>query len=223
MSRRKRQIEKVFKVFCEGDTEYNYFEYIRKNKKISLAIKPVNMKGGGYSNFLSRIQEDANSNCLAKFIIIDADRALSVQGEDKELKKIIDYCLVQNESKRIPHILILDFPDFEYVACLHIFSYKNQEAQQFIKKELGYSDIDDFKADEKVYKVLTESGKGSIEQLLSKINSKTKIINNEFTYHKSKYEVSVRMKYDLDKLGLRGTNFSDFYDVLANFGVGIDP
>ena len=48
MSRKKRLVEKVFKVFCEGDTEYNYFEYIRKNKKVSLAIRPINMKGGGY-------------------------------------------------------------------------------------------------------------------------------------------------------------------------------
>lgn len=44
MSRKKRLVEKVFKVFCEGDTEYNYFEYIRKNKKVSLAIRPINMK-----------------------------------------------------------------------------------------------------------------------------------------------------------------------------------
>ena len=51
MSRKKRLVKKVFKVFCEGDTEYNYFEYIRKNKKVSLAIRPINMKGGGYANF----------------------------------------------------------------------------------------------------------------------------------------------------------------------------
>ena len=53
-------------------TILNTFE---KNKKASLAIKPVNMKGGGYANFLNRLKEDANSNCLAKFIIIDGDRA----------------------------------------------------------------------------------------------------------------------------------------------------
>lgn len=28
MSRKKRQIDKIFKVFCEGDTEHSYFEYI---------------------------------------------------------------------------------------------------------------------------------------------------------------------------------------------------
>ena len=73
MSRKKQ-------VFCEGDTEYNYFEYIRKNKKVSLAIRPINMKGGGYANFLDQIKGDANSNCLAKFIVIDGDRAFKQWG-----------------------------------------------------------------------------------------------------------------------------------------------
>ena len=85
MSRKKRGIDKVFKIFCEGDTEHNYFEYIRKNKKVSLAIRPINMKGGGYASFLEKIEGDANSNCLAKFIVIDGDRALTVSGEMEAL------------------------------------------------------------------------------------------------------------------------------------------
>ena len=54
MSRKKRLVEKDFKVFCEGDTEHNYFEYIRKNKKVSLAIRPINMDtvGSGTIKFL---------------------------------------------------------------------------------------------------------------------------------------------------------------------------
>lgn len=188
MSRKKRVVEKVFKVFCEGDTEHNYFEYIRKNRKVSLTIRPINMKGGGYANFLDQIERDANSNCLAKFIVIDGDRTLSVPGEQDALKRIIDYCKIQNSSKRIPHILIIDYPDFEYVACLHTYAYKGQNVEQYIKRELGYRDIDAFKADDKVFKVLVESGKGSIEQLIKSVNHATAIVNNNFSINKSKYE-----------------------------------
>lgn len=221
MSRKKRGIDKVFKIFCEGDTEHNYFEYIRKNKKVSLAIRPINMKGGGYASFLEKIEGDANSNCLAKFIVIDGDRALTVSGEMEALLKIINYCKVQNSSKRIPHILIIDFPDFEYVACLHTFSFKGQNVEQYIKKELGYKDIDAFKADDKVFKVLVESGKGSIEQLLSSINPNTAVVNNVFTINKSQYEVSVDTKIEINNLGKKGTNFDEFYRVLNGFGVVI--
>lgn len=61
MSRKERSIKKVFKVFCEGDTEYNYFDNIRTTKNISLAIRPVNMGGGGYANFISKLKCDSNN------------------------------------------------------------------------------------------------------------------------------------------------------------------
>lgn len=223
MSRQKRGIEKSFKVFCEGDTEYNYFEYIRKNRKVSLALRPVNMKGGGYANFLAKIREDANSNCLAKFIVIDGDRAEKIEGESAALWNIINYCKVQNDSKRIPHILIIDYPDFEYVACLHTYNYKGQNVEQYIKRELGYSDIETFKADKDIFKVLVESGKGSIAQLQKSINKNTQVIKNVFTINKSQFEIQVQdMIVSKESLGIKGTNFNEFYEVLHEMGVTIE-
>lgn len=219
MSRKKRKVDKVFKIFCEGDTEYNYFEYIRKNKKVSLAIRPINMGGGGYASFLNQLEQDPNSNCLAKFIVIDGDRALSVPGEREALNKIIDFCEKQNSSKRIPHILIIDYPDFEYVACLHTYAFKGRNVEQYIKRELGYRDIDEFKADDKVFKVLAESGKGSVEQLLKSINHNTVIVENKFSIHKSQFEISVESKFHMSNLGKKGTNFDDFFKVLREFDV----
>ena len=219
MSRKNRGINKTFKIFCEGDTEYNYFEYIRQNKKVSLAIKPTNMRGGGYTNFLKRIKEDPNSNCLAKFIVIDGDRAISNSKEKNVLMDIISYCKMQNSSKRIPHILIIDYPDFEYVACLHTYNYKKQDVGQYIQKNLGYKDVEAFKADEKVFKVLTETGKGSVEHLLASINQATKIVENSFSINKSKYEISVESNINMSNLGKKGTNFDDFYKVLKDFNI----
>ncbi len=82
MSRKVREIKK-FKIFCEGDTEYHYIDEMRRQWKLSIALKLVNMKGGGYSSFLECIKIDGNTNCLAKFIIIDADRAVVEEGERK--------------------------------------------------------------------------------------------------------------------------------------------
>lgn len=217
MSRKKRQTEKIFKIFCEGDTEYNYFEYIRKNSAIKLAIKPINMNGGGYLNYLSKIKEDANSNCVAKFVVIDGDRACSVSGELAQLKNIINYCILQNDNKTTPHILIINFPDFEYVACLHTISYKGQKTEQYIKQCLKYSDLESFKSDKNLYKILTQENKGSINQLLQSINSNTAVIHNEFSYNKSKYELFVKTEAYLQNLGIKGTNFNDFYNVLDIF------
>lgn len=83
MSRKVRETKKNFKVFCEGDTEYHYIERMRQEKRISIAIKTVNMQGGGYKSFLDKLKTDGTKNCLAKFIIIDGDRAVKEQGEKK--------------------------------------------------------------------------------------------------------------------------------------------
>ena len=74
MSRQKRELQKNFVVFCEGDTEYNYINKMRKKPGVKIAIKPINMHGGGYANFLKYIKKESQTNCLAKFIIVDADR-----------------------------------------------------------------------------------------------------------------------------------------------------
>lgn len=51
MSRKIRTSRKNFKVFCEGDTEYHYIDEMRRQERLSITLKPVNMKGGGYRNF----------------------------------------------------------------------------------------------------------------------------------------------------------------------------
>lgn len=184
-----------------------------------MAIRPINMKGGGYANFLDQIKEDANSNCLAKFIVIDGDRALSFPGELDVLKGIIDYCKKQNSSKRTPHILIIDYPDFEYVACLHTYAYKGQKVEQYIKREFGYRDVDAFKADDKVFKVLVESGKGSIEQLINSVNHATAIVNNDFSINKSKYEIFVKSTINMSNLGKKELILMTFIRSWVNLGL----
>lgn len=54
MSRPTRILQKRFIVFCEGDTEYNYIDHMRKKQGVHLVLKPINMRGGGYSNFLNQ-------------------------------------------------------------------------------------------------------------------------------------------------------------------------
>ncbi len=61
MSRKQRILKKRYAIFCEGDTEYNYTEKMRKNQGVELVLKPINMHGGGYSNFLRQIKKEAQT------------------------------------------------------------------------------------------------------------------------------------------------------------------
>ena len=43
MSRKERVLKKRYAIFCEGDTEYNYIDKMRKNQGVELVLKPINM------------------------------------------------------------------------------------------------------------------------------------------------------------------------------------
>lgn len=217
MSRPKREIRKSFKVFCEGDTEYNYIDEMRRQKKLSIALKAVNMKGGGYSNFLEQIKTDGTVNCLAKFIIIDGDRAVADAGEKKNLRELLEYCCIQNQSERIPHFLIINHPDFEYIACLHTPGYKGQNAAQYIIKDLGYKSIEDFKSDQKVYNFLNSRG-NSEGIMLSSLKGKARFIINNYSVSKTQYEIKISSTADdWTRLEQKGSNINEFFEVIHCF------
>lgn len=216
MSRETREIKKTFKVFCEGDTEYHYIDKMRKERRLSIALKPVNMRGGGYSSFLEQVKTDGTANCLAKFIIVDGDRAVADEGEKKNLRELLEYCIVQNRSERIPHFLIIDYPDFEYIACLHIPKYKGQNVAQYIVKELGYKSVDDFKADENVYTVLNTKGNSS-SLMCTRLNKDNCVILNNYSINKRIYEIKASTVYNWDKLGRKGSNIDEFFAVISSF------
>ena len=159
MSRKERSLKKRYVIFCEGDTEYNYIEKMRKNQGVELVLKPINMHGGGYANFLKCIKKEAKSNYLAKFIIIDADRITASKGERDNFTELLEYCKLQNKKKTTPHFLIVDNPDFEYVSCLHDPGFKGQDTKRYIEKIWKYKSLDDFKNDGKVYSFLNSDGR----------------------------------------------------------------
>lgn len=216
MSRKTRITKKIFKVFCEGDTEYNYIDEMRRQKNLSIALKPVNMKGGGYSSFLEHVKTDGTTNCLAKFIIIDGDKAVTEGSEKKNLRELLNYCILQNQSGRIPLFLIVNYPDFEYIACMHTQKYKGQNVAQYIVKELGYKSIDEFKADKKVYDALNANG-NSYALMLSTLRNENCFVINNYSISKKQYEIKISTIYDWEKLGRKGSNINEFFEVINSF------
>ncbi len=212
MSRPKRELRKKFVIFCEGDTEYNYIDAMRLRQGVELALKPINMQGGGYTNFLSAIKREASNNCLAKFIIIDFDRVKKHSGELPKLKQLIRYCELQNYSGKIPHFLILDNPDFEYIACLHIADYSGQDAETYIGRRLGFGNLEKFKALENVYDYLN-TGDNSYNLMLSRLQKK--IIVNSYRINKTNFEIKILgTEIIWEHENERGSNINEFFEII---------
>jgi len=212
LSRPKRILRKKFIVFCEGDTEYNYVDGMRLKQGVELALKPVNMQGGGYSSFLNEIKKEASNNCLAKFIIIDFDRVKKHSGELEKLKEIIEYCKLQNDSKRIPCFLILDNPDFEYIACLHIEDYRGQDTKKYIEDSLGFGSLDKFKNKKDIYCYLNTNC-NSYNRMLSRLRGK--VLINHYQINKANFDIKIsNMELIWDNSSKRGSNINEFFEVI---------
>lgn len=212
MSRPKRALRKRFIVFCEGDTEYNYIDAMRLKQGVELALKPINMQGGGYAGFLEEIKKEADNNCLAKFILVDYDRARKHPGELPRLKELIQYCKLQNSSKKLPHFLILDNPDFEYIACLHIGSYRGQDTKGYIEQTLGMGSIEKFKAMRDVYDYLNTKD-NSYRRMLSRLREK--IVVNHYQINKSGFEIKISdTEIIWEHENEKGSNINELFEVL---------
>ncbi len=214
MSRKQRVLKKRYAIFCEGDTEYNYTDKMRKKQGVELVLKPINMHGGGYSNFLRQIKKEAQTNYLAKFIIVDADRIVSVPGEKEKFLELLEYCRIQNDKGNIPIFVIADNPDFEYVACLHDPEYKGQDTKSYIVKTWGYKSLEAFKNDTEVYEFLN-SGKKSFENLLGLLRRQDKLVRNQYEIKKKTFDISIKSTiFNQDMLEQRGSNIEEFFDVI---------
>lgn len=214
MSRRERILRKRYIVFCEGDTEFNYINAMRLNQGVELSIKPINMHGGGYKNFLDTVKAEAKNNCLAKFIIIDYDRVTKHFGEKASLVRLIEYCILQNKIGTIPHFLIINNPDFEYLACLHIKKYHGQDSKVFIEKDLGFECIDNLKNKGDIYDFLNSQG-NSFGILLARLKDCNKIIINRYITSKKYFEINIKESIvDLENSCIRSSNINELFEIL---------
>lgn len=214
MSRPKKELQKRFVVFCEGDTEYNYIDKMRKQPGVQIVLKPINMKGGGYLNFLKKIKIESQSNCIAKFIIVDGDRLQIPGAERQNFRTLLEYCILQNNRGGIPHFLIVNNPAFEYVACLHFAEYHNQEISTFLTESLGCKSIDQFKSKDDVYELLNSKGR-SFKLVVSRLAKDSSIVRNKYTIKKKAFDIVVKYTtLNLDDSMRRCSNIDEFFDVV---------
>jgi len=172
------------------------------------------MHGGGYSNFLKQIKKESQTNYLAKFIIVDADRIINVPGEKDNFLKLLEYCRTQNDKGNTPLFVIADNPDFEYVACLHDADYKGQGTENYIVKNWGFKDLDSFKNETEIYDFLN-SGSKSFETMLGIIRVQEKLVKNRYEIKKKTFDISIRStEYNPDVLGRKTSNIEEFFDVI---------
>ena len=125
-----------------------------------------------------------------------------------------EYNYIDNKKGTIPHFLIVNNPDFEYVACLHVPEYKGQEVTRFLQTVLGFQSLEQFKKNTEVYECLN-NGERSYQILTQKIRGKDKFVQNTYSVKKKNFEIAIsRTDVKWEMLDLKGSNMEEFFDVI---------
>lgn len=79
-----------------------------------------------------------------------------------------------------------------------------------------YKSVDEFKADEKVYNVLNANG-NSYDLMLAFLRKENCFVINNYSINKKQYEVKISTIYDWEKLGRKGSNINEFFEIVEGF------
>lgn len=182
-----RELKKKLKLFVEGDTEENYFKQLKEKNNLDITYKPVNLRGGGYSNFIREIIKSGDLGFIAVFVIVDLDK---IDEEKENFFRLYAYCKEKNKKGKVPYFLIGTNKDFEFFSCCHSPKYTGQSTDQFIKKEYGYKSVEEFKGDKKIYEVLNK-GERSYKVALDKLKHKKPYICNQYKLEKKDMQIKI--------------------------------
>ena len=215
-----KEITYKVKVLGEGDTECNYIEGLKKVCKTKFTFEAVDMHGGGYTEFIKKVNAVSYLNCIAIFIIIDLDKA---ESDKVNLEKLINLCNGKAKLTKIPYILIGNNADFEYFACSHCETYSNGDTSQHIIKQLEYKSVKDFKADTAIFNVLNnELRKRSYIIAMEKSKGKYIAGNTYFKYNYIPIIKGINIKFNIckpvinkDALVAKHSNFIEFFKIIG--------
>lgn len=217
--RPQRKLQQKFTVYCEGDTEEHYLRGLKAwfskcCPEIHLTIEPVPIGGGGYSAFVKAVESAPDSNCLARFVLLDYDRCRQYGTELKMLQKLVGLSKA-SIKKRVPLIIILSNGSFEYPLCCHDPRYSNGDETRFLQDVWGYRDLSDVKGDNKIWDVAHRKGRGHVVAM-EKLARRPRLMVNRFTRQHAGLSIDLSdARLDLDNEAGRSSNLPDLFKAMG--------
>ena len=216
-----RSVQQNVKVLVEGFTEKYYVSGLKNSTKTVLNIQPpVNMDGGGYTNFIKEVKKLDYKACVAIFIIIDLD---NVSKDKDNLYKLINLCKQKTLNTKIPYFLIGTNSDFEYFSCCHSNTYKDTDTTAYILNTFKYKTITEYKADTKVYNKLNTTPcnyTNAINKTKSRYTTNNTFFKNNYTKNIAGANITISMKKNSpsinpDALSLKHSNLFEFFNIIG--------
>ena len=110
--------------------------------------------------------------------------------------------------------MIVDCPDFEYVACLHDSEYPGGDVANHIKSNFNFGKLESFKSNPKIYSFLN-TGSKSYQYVMNQLEQRAKIISNRY----KRDNVLICMLNTITNwnlIGQRNSNISEIFDIILD-------
>lgn len=213
MPRKPRSIERKVKIFVEGHSEENYIKELKKVKNVSVIETPVNLKGGGYSTFISALKTHSFDGYIATFLVLDMDRYSKDKGEVIKFKELITLCNRENKNKNACFVIASN-DNIETFFAMHFpdFSSSTKNTKDFLKSKVSNYD----KNDSNIYNKLNKDGNGySIALEKQKQINKSSVVNDYDLEQSAMYGIkNNKVVFCEDNLTVKHSNMFDLFHIL---------
>lgn len=225
----RRSATLSIEVFVEGHDEKVYFDRMKQDarfRSVAMTIKPENMSGGGYSAFLEYVKKNsATQGCIARFIVIDYDRYLSMGGEKAPFRELIQYCKDKNKHSGTPYFLIVANPNLELLLCLHTDGYQiSKDPDRFLQDQFKCQNIGEFKSrfikERQVFdRIMQPDIKTAVERACHYMQVKPKVVSNAPKCKGSGVSLKIRndkITWDENNQVHKNVNMDEFFKVVLD-------
>lgn len=217
--RTQRLTTKRFTVYCEGETESRYVDGLRawlsrSRPDVNVAVERVDVHGGGYEEFAKRLRIEPDSNCLARFVLLDYDRCLSSPRERAAFMKLLELSR-GSMRKRVPVVLVVSNESFEYALCCHDPEYRDGDPKAFLVRNWGYVDPDDVKSDRDVWN-RSHVGKRGHDVAFEHLCARPCVVENKIRWEREGFKLRLDgVCHSVDNESGRSSNLGDLFSSLG--------
>lgn len=205
-----RSFVKTVLIYCEGQTEYNYFDGFRSKSNLSFTLKPIDVCGGGYQAMLTEIKKGQSQGIIARVVLLDFDRFHSIKGEQKVFDELCQYIDNQN-TRGLPILLIVSNPDFDDFVLMHCKNYQQNKIKML--PVVGYKNISELKADSKIFEKFNNYKTRSYAFALNRLNRSFPIVNS-ISFVVKQQTVKCKLIKQPQFYHIKTSNISDLYNLI---------
>lgn len=218
VGRGQRSLTRKFTVLCEGKTEARYIDGLKKwlasdHPEVKLSVEYIDVGGGGYAEFERRLRAEPDSNCLARFVLLDYDRCLNNQAERRAFSRLVEMSHLSRD-RRVPLVLIVSNESFEYALCCHDPDYRDDNPESFLVRKWGYRDSGDVKSDVGIWS-RAHLGQRGHHVAVKHFGNGKRVLKNELVWEKASLRLKLKkVSYSPERENTRSSNLDDLFRAL---------